>query len=63
LFQRFFHATNAEGFPGTGLGLSVYKNFVEMHGGTMNVKSVEGVKTTFSVKLPIGEGHGVGYDA
>lgn len=53
LFQRFFRARTAQGIRGTGLGLNVCKQFVEMHGGDIKVESVEGEGTTFTVKLPI----------
>jgi len=54
LFARFFRATNAraQGTPGSGLGLSVAKAIVELHGGTISVASEEGSGTTFTVTLP-----------
>ena len=54
LFARFFRATNAraQGTPGSGLGLSVAKAIVELHGGTISVFSREGSGTTFTVTLP-----------
>lgn len=54
LFARFFRATNAhaQGTPGSGLGLSVAKAIVELHGGTISVSSREGSGTTFTVSLP-----------
>lgn len=55
LFARFFRATNARarGTPGSGLGLSVAKAIVELHGGTISVASREGSGTTFKVTLPM----------
>jgi len=55
LFARFFRATNARahGTPGSGLGLSVAKAIVELHGGTISVSSREGSGTTFTVTLPM----------
>lgn len=54
LFARFFRATNARqrGTPGSGLGLSVAKAIVELHGGTISVFSRESAGTTFTVTLP-----------
>jgi signal transduction histidine kinase len=37
---------------GLGLGLSMAKAFVEMHGGTLSVASTLGKGTTFTVVLP-----------
>lgn len=53
LFQRYFRASTTIGIAGTGIGLHVVKKFVEMHGGSACVESVEGEGTTFTVQLPI----------
>lgn len=53
LFSRFFRASTSTGIPGTGIGLHLIKNLVEMHGGTITVESVQGEGSTFIVKLPI----------
>lgn len=42
-------------YGGTGLGLSVTKQLVELHGGTIGVRSVLGKGATFYFTLPIGE--------
>ncbi len=52
LFKRFFRARTSKGFPGTGIGLALIKEIVEMHGGGIDVKSVEGEGATFTVRLP-----------
>jgi len=39
---------------GTGLGLNLAKRLVEAHGGTISVRSTEGVGTAFTIRQPIG---------
>ncbi|GAB3643668.1 ligand-binding sensor domain-containing protein [Spirosoma arcticum] len=52
LFETFFRAGNAVAVQGTGLGLFIIKQSVELHGGTVRVQSKENVGTTFTVTLP-----------
>ncbi len=53
IFNTFHRAKNAsEMIPGTGVGLSVVKQCVTMHEGTIDVQSTLGEGTTFIVKLP-----------
>jgi PAS domain S-box-containing protein len=56
LFGRFARASNARalGIAGTGFGLYLSKTIVELHGGTIDVESVEGQGSTFRVVLPTG---------
>ena len=55
IFERFFqHASgNAVLNQGTGIGLSITKEFVEMHGGTTAVESEPERGTAFTVRLPL----------
>jgi len=53
MFQRFFRARTSTGIPGTGIGLTVVKEFVERHGGNVSVESEEGEGTTFTIRLLI----------
>ena len=50
LFEPFSSTTG-----GTGLGLSIVYQIVRDHGGTINVRSLEGQGTTITVELPSGE--------
>jgi signal transduction histidine kinase len=52
LFESFHRARNVGTIPGTGLGLTIAKRSVELHGGTIQVDSAEGVGTTCTVVLP-----------
>ncbi len=38
---------------GSGLGLAIAKSLVELHGGTMRIRSSEGVGTTVVIRLPL----------
>jgi signal transduction histidine kinase len=51
LFERFFRASDAEGLPGAGLGLSIAKAIVDAHGGSIGVENREGGGTSFEVRL------------
>ena len=52
LFEAFYRCSNVKAIAGTGLGLAIVKKFVDIHGGTIEVRSQEGEGTTFTVKLP-----------
>lgn len=50
IFDRFYQVDN-DG-TGTGIGLSIVKSFVEMHGGAISVSSELGKGTRFVITLP-----------
>ena len=39
-------------FEGTGLGLPLARSFVELHGGSLTLDSIQGVGTTVHITLP-----------
>ncbi len=53
LFTSFFRCSNTGNLPGTGLGLTIVKNAVELHGGQITVESEVDEGTTFTVILPL----------
>jgi predicted ATPase/signal transduction histidine kinase len=55
LFESFHRAKNVGKLPGSGLGLSIVKQSVNLHGGKITVESQENVGTTFTVTIPIPE--------
>ena len=59
LFERFRQAEGSvsRGYEGTGLGLALVKELVELHGGRVTVESEYGRGTTFSVWLDRGCTH------
>ncbi|HDK7272684.1 TPA: PAS domain-containing sensor histidine kinase [Clostridium botulinum] len=54
IFERFFQVdkTLKKNKEGTGIGLHLVKSFVEMHNGTVTIKSELGQGTEFIIKLP-----------
>jgi PAS domain S-box-containing protein len=54
LFTRFYRASTAKGLPGTGIGLNLVRELVQLHGGDVAVESRLGEGSTFRVTLPRG---------
>lgn len=57
IFERFFQNDLPRTMmnQGSGIGLSITKEFVEIHGGTIHVESELGKGSWFTVSLPLGE--------
>ncbi|MDO8608378.1 MAG: hybrid sensor histidine kinase/response regulator [Phaeospirillum sp.] len=51
IFERFHRASNASGIPGSGIGLHMVHQIVEMHGGCVGVQSYVGKGSCFTVRL------------
>lgn len=54
-FDMFYQA--ADSTKGTGLGLPLSREFIELHQGSIEVSSQKGNGTLFEIKLPIGDTH------
>ncbi len=52
LFERFFRASNVADISGTGLGLTIAKELLNLHGGQIFINSEIGKGSTFSIFLP-----------
>jgi PAS domain S-box-containing protein len=53
LFQRFFRARNASNIQGTGLGLNIIENYIEVMKGNIRFTSKENMGTTFYLQFPL----------
>lgn len=54
LFEKFVRGESIRkrGIPGTGIGLAMVRHIAEAHGGRVEMKSIEGEGSTFSLMLP-----------
>ena len=55
--ERFFRANPTK--PGSGIGLALADEIVRRHGGTLDIRSEEGVGTTVTIRLPVPRSAGV----
>ena len=59
MFERFHRVENSAGrtHEGTGIGLSLVHELVSLHGGNITIESTQGIGSTFTVNLPVGNAH------
>jgi signal transduction histidine kinase len=53
VFKRFQSHSNGGRRRGAGLGLSLVKSFVELHGGTVDIRTAPSSGTTVLVRFPL----------
>jgi signal transduction histidine kinase len=56
VFERFYRADVSGKIPGTGLGMNIVQEIVQLHGGEVHVDSTYGAGTTVTVWLPVETG-------
>ena len=59
IFDPYYQASHTDTLrmTGTGIGLSLVRQFAERHGGSVHVESEVGAGTTFRLRLPFGQAH------
>ncbi|MDZ7626669.1 MAG: GAF domain-containing sensor histidine kinase [Ignavibacteriaceae bacterium] len=55
IFDRFYKSQSLSTVEGSGIGLALVKELVELHFGEVEVKSVLGKGTTFRITIPVDE--------
>ncbi len=55
IFDRFYKSQGLSTFEGTGIGLALVKELVELQYGEIDLKSVEGKGTRFKIIIPVDE--------
>ena len=53
IFERFQSRPSGAGHRGPGLGLSIVKSFIELHGGTVDIESMPNEGTTVVCRIPV----------
>ena len=52
IFERFYRAESTAGVAGTGLGMSIVKEIMDIHGGRIEIESTPRVGTVVTLWLP-----------
>jgi signal transduction histidine kinase len=55
MFERFYRADTSGRIPGTGLGMSIVREIVQIHGGEVVISSQLGTGTSVTLWLPISQ--------
>lgn len=53
VFERFYRADASGTIPGTGLGMSIVQEIIELHGGKISIDSIFGSGTMVTIWLPV----------
>ncbi len=53
IFTQFYRGSNTAEIPGTGIGLSISKEFTDLHHGTISVQSTLHQGSTFTIEIPV----------
>lgn len=53
IFTQFYRGSNTAEIPGTGIGLSISKEFTDLHQGTISAQSTLHQGSTFTVEIPV----------
>jgi PAS domain S-box-containing protein len=59
IFDAFYRADKGSSVQGSGLGMTIFKEIVDLHGGTVELRSTPGAGTEITMVLPaLGPPHG-----
>lgn len=53
VWDRFYKADKSRKSSGTGLGLAIAKHLIDLHGGSVELRSIIGKGTTIAIQLPV----------
>ena len=59
IFDAFYRADKSSSVQGSGLGMTIFKEIIDLHGGTVELRSAPGAGTEITMLLPaLGRSHG-----
>jgi signal transduction histidine kinase len=53
IFRKYYRSSAAKGMKGSGVGLAIVNEIVAAHGGCIELESIEGVGSTFTMYIPV----------